>query len=503
MNRKWWTLVVVCLATFMLLLDVTIVMVALPDMERELGASFTQLQWITDAYALSLASLLLTSGSLSDRFGRRLVFAIGLVVFTGGSVLCGAATSPDMLIGSRAAQGIGGAMLFATSLAILAATFTDRRDRGIAFGVWGAITGIATAVGPILGGAITTGISWRGIFYVNLPVGVIALVLTFLAMPESKAPQARRVDWAGMLTFTGGLFALVYGVTRAGESSWSDTTAIWCFVVAAVLLIGFALLEWRVRQPMLDLDLFRVPTFLGGSVAAFCMNGSFFAMMLYLVLYLQNELGYSALDAGVRLLVFSGVTMIVATVAGRLTAKLPARAMIGPGLILVGAGLLSMLGLDEHSTWTHLIAGFIVAGVGAGLVNPPLASTAVGVVPVARSGMASGVNNTFRQVGIAVGIAVYGTVFSSSIVRGLRSRLSGDAAGGVDLHAVAQAVTGGQQARVIAEAPAQHRAELGDAIGTAFTDGMNELFLISGIVAIVGGVAALLLIRTQDFVQAE
>ncbi|WP_448222988.1 MFS transporter [Gordonia iterans] len=425
MARRWWTLVVVCLGTFMLLLDVTIVMVALPDMERELGASFTQLEWVTDAYALSLAALLLTAGSLSDRFGRRLVFGLGLVVFTAGSALCGAAVSPEMLIGSRAAQGVGGAMLFATSLAILAATFTGR-ERGIAFGVWGAVTGIATAEGPILGGAITTGFSWRGIFYVNVPVGALALLLTFLVMRESKAPQARRIDWAGMLTFTGGLFALVYAFTEAGDTSWTDTTVLGCFGGAAVLLIAFAVIDCTVREPMFDVGLFRVPTFLGGSVAAFCMNGSFFAMMLYFVLYLQNQLGYSAFQAGLRLLVFSGVTMVVATVAGRLTDKVPARWMIGPGLMLVGVGLFTMLGLDADSSWTHLIAGFVIAGVGA--------------------------------------------------------------------------VSSGEQARMLVHVPPGYRADVAQAIGTAFADGMNHLFVISGCVALAGGVAALLLIRQKDFV---
>lgn len=498
-NRKWLTLVTVCISTFMLLLDVTIVTVALPDIERDLGASFTQLQWITNAYALTLASLLLTAGSLADRFGRRLVFATGLAVFTAGSALCGAANSPEMLVGSRAAQGVGGAILFATGLAIIAANYSGR-DRGVAFGVWGAVTGIATALGPILGGALTTGISWRGIFYVNLPFGAIALILTYLFMRESKAPHARRIDWAGMLTFTVGLFALVFGFTEAGEKSWTDTRVLWSFGIAAVLLIAFGIIEWTIREPMFDIDLFRVPTFVGGSIAAFCMNGSAFAMMMYLVLYLQNQLGLSALQAGLRLLVFSGSTMVVATIAGRLTERIPTRWMIGPGLILVGVGLMLMTGLDADSSWTHLIAGFVVAGIGAGLVNPPLASTAVGVVSVDRSGMASGVNNTFRQVGIAVGIAVYGTLFSSAIVDGLRSRLDGPAAAVADPDAIGGAVSGGQQSAVIDRLPEQVRGDVGDAVASSFADSLNDLFIVSGSVAVVGGIAAMILIRRKDFV---
>ncbi len=462
MARKWWTLVVVCAATFMLLLDVTIVVVALPDIEHALGASFSQLQWVTDAYALALASLLLTSGSISDKFGRRRIFSIGLVIFTLGSLLCGVAQDPTMLIVSRALQGIGGAMLFATSLALLAATFHGR-ERGLAFGAWGAVTGIATALGPILGGVLTTGITWRAIFLVNLPIGIVALYLTLRMVDESRSPHARRIDWPGVLTFTAGLLVGVYGLTEAGQRSWTDSLVLGCFAAAAVLLVAFVIVELRVAQPMFDLGLLRIPTFGGGLIAAFAMNGSLFAMLLYLVLYLQNSLGFSALQTGLRLLVMSGCTMIFATIAGRLSEHMPVRWLIGPGLVLVGGGLFAMAGLDAGSSWTHLIPGLVVAGIGSGLVNPPLAATAVGVVPVHRSGMASGINTTFRQIGIAVGIAVYGSLFSSRMTSSMRDH----PAGGV--HA-------------------------------AYADGLNLLFWVSGVVAVLGGVCALVMIRSKDFV---
>ncbi|TKV56326.1 MFS transporter [Nakamurella flava] len=462
MNRTWWTLAVVCAATFMLLLDVTIVVVALPDIQRDLQASFGQLQWVTDAYALALASLLLTAGSLADRFGRRLLFAVGLAVFTVGSALCAAAPDAGTLIAARGLQGVGGAILFATSLALLATTFRGR-DRGVAFGVWGAVTGVSTALGPILGGLLTSGLSWRWIFLVNLPIGAVALVVALRLVAESRSPHPRRLDLPGMLTFSLGLFALVYGLTTAGGSSWSDTTAVVSFVVAAVLLGAFVIVEMRTAEPMFDLRLLRIPTFLGGSVAAFAMNGSLFAMLLYLVLYLQNDLGYTALETGVRLLLLSGSTLLVAIVAGRLSAHVPTRWLIGPGLVIVGLGLLLMSGLDADSTWTHLVPGLIVAGVGSGLVNAPLASTAVGVVPVHQAGMASGVNNTFRQVGIAVGIAIYGSIFSA--------RLASSEAGG--------SATG---------RPA------------AFADALDTLLIVSAAVAVVGGVCALLTIRHRDFV---
>ncbi|MGC5248779.1 MFS transporter [Gordonia sp. DT219] len=462
MARKWWTLVVVCAATFMLLLDVTIVVVALPDIQHALGASFSQLQWVTDAYALALAALLLTSGSISDKFGRRRVFSIGLVVFTLGSLLCGVAQDPTMLIVSRALQGVGGAMLFSTSLALLAATYHGR-DRGIAFGAWGAISGISTALGPVLGGVLTTGVTWRAIFLVNLPIGIAALLLTLRMVDESRSPHARRIDWPGVLTFTAGLVALVYGLTEAGQRSWTDSLVVGCFIAAAVLLALFVVVELRVAQPMFDLSLLRTPTFTGGLLAAFAMNGSLFAMLLYVVVYLQNSLGYSAMQTGLRLLVMSGCTMVVATVAGRASERVPVRWLIGPGLMLVGVGLLVMGGLDAGSSWTHLIPGMIVAGIGSGLVNPPLAATAVGVVDVHRSGMASGINTTFRQIGIAVGIAVYGSLFSSQMSSSMHEHPAG-----------------GQHA--------------------AYADALNLLFVVSGAVAIVGGIGALALIRSRDFV---
>lgn len=411
-HGKWWTLGAVCSATFMLLLDVTIVMVALPDIRAELGASLTQMQWVTDAYALALAALLLTSGTLADRFGRRRIFIGGLVIFTIGSLLCGISPDPGLLIAARAVQGIGGAMLFATSLALLATTYRGR-DRGTAFGAWGAVTGVSTALGPVLGGLITTGVSWRGIFLVNIPVGVVALVVTWMFVGESRAPQARRLDWGGMVTFSLALFALVLGLTETGERSWGDGVVICSLAAAAVLLAAFIILEMRVDVPMFDLSLLRVPTFVGGSVAAVAMNGSLFAALMYFVIYLQDGLGYSALDTGLRMLVMSVCSMVASIVAGRLSQRVPARWFIGPGLLFVGVGLVVMTGLHDSSSWVHLIPGLVVAGTGSGLVNPPLASTAVGVVDVQRSGMASGVNTTFRQVGIAVGIAVYGSVFSS------------------------------------------------------------------------------------------
>jgi EmrB/QacA subfamily drug resistance transporter len=495
-EKKWWTLVAVCAGMFMLLLDVTIVIVAQPAIQSGLHASFSDVQWTLDAYALTLAALLLTSGALADRYGRKLIFTVGLAVFTAGSLLCGIAQDPLMLILSRSGQGIGGAMMFATSLAILGNTFRGR-ERGVAFGVWGAVVGISTAAGPVLGGIITTGWDWRGIFLVNIPIGVFALAVTILRTDESRSPRPTPPDFVGFALFTGGLISLVYGLIRAGESSWSDTGVIICLILAVVLLAGFGVAESRVAHPMFDLSLLRVPTFSGGAIAAFAMNGSLYAMLLYFVIYLQDVLGYSALGAGLRLAILSAAQFVTAVIAGRLSERVPTRWLIGPGLLLVGIGLIVMAGLNGDSGWTHLIPGFIISGLGGGLVNPPLASTAIGVVPPQKAGMASGVNTTFRQVGIATGIAALGSIFTSQIQSHLTSSLPPSLAGSAGT--LVNGVRQGSIGLVLAKVPAADRGVVAGALRSSFAASLNELLFVTAGLAIVGGVCAMLLIRRKDF----
>ncbi|MHB1930180.1 MAG: MFS transporter, partial [Acidimicrobiales bacterium] len=301
-DPKWWTLAAVCLGTFMLLLDITIVNVALPDIQLSLHSSFADLQWVVDAYALTLAALLLTAGSLADMFGRRRLWVVGLVIFTAASITCGAAQSPLMLEVSRGAQGVGGAIMFSVSLALLANAFHGK-DRGVAFGVWGAITGVAVAIGPIAGGALVSGLSWRYIFFVNVPVGIVAVVLSITRVLESRNPHARQPDWLGFGLFTVALACLIYGLIESGSVGFGATRVIACFVAAGVLLAAFVVAEIRGDHPMFDLALFRLPTFSGGAIAAFGISAGIWSVLLYLVLYLQDVLGYSALQTGLRLLV--------------------------------------------------------------------------------------------------------------------------------------------------------------------------------------------------------
>ena len=379
-------------------------------------------------------------------------------VFTLGSLLCGLAQSGLMLIICRAFQGVGGAIVFATSLALLAQTFHGR-ERGMAFGAWGAVAGVATALGPLLGGLLTTELSWRWIFFVNLSVGIVAIVITLTRVQEFRPPHARRVDLAGFSVFTLGLVALVYALIESSRRGWGDGVVIGALVIAAVMLAAFPIVERLQHEPMFDLTLFRKPTFVGGSIAAFGMNGSLFAMFLYLILYFQNALHYSALGSGLRLVVITGASMLTAIPAGRLSERIPVRWLIGPGLMLVGIGLLLMRGIEPGSSWTHLILGFVVAGAGSGMVNPPLASTAVGVVEPQDAGMASGINTTFRQIGIATAIAALGSIFASEL-----------------------------------------RGTTVATVAARYATALNELLLITAILALVTGLAALLLVRQKDFV---
>ncbi|HET6500856.1 MAG TPA: MFS transporter [Amycolatopsis sp.] len=497
-DPKWWTLVAVCLGIFMLLLDITIVNVALPNIQASLGASFSDLQWVVDAYALTLASLLLTMGSLADLFGRRRLYLIGVTVFTAASVLCGTAQSPLMLELSRGLQGVGGAIMFSVSLALLANAFRGK-DRGVAFGVWGALAGVAVAVGPLIGGVLVSGLSWQWIFFVNLPIGVIALVLTVLKVVESRDERAKRPDWPGFVVFSAALACLIYALIESGRSGFTAASVIACFASAAALLAAFIVIESRSSHPMFDLRLFRLPTFVGGDIAAFGVSASAFSVLLYLTLYLQDVLGYSALQTGLRLLVLSLGVLAASGVAGRLSSTVPVRILVGPGLILTGVGLLLMRGLVADSSWTHLIPGMIVTGIGVGILNPPLASTAVGVVEPRHSGMASGINSTFRQVGIATGIALLGALFTNRLTSATAA-LTAHTPFAPQSGEISTALGNGGAGPLFATTPPQQRGLLAEVVRGSFTIALNEILLIAGITSIAAGILAFALIRSKDFV---
>ena len=507
MDKKWWTLIAVCTGTFMLLLDITVVNVALPDIQASLHATFSDLQWVIDAYSLTLAAFLLTAGVVGDMYGRREVFAIGLGVFTVSSLVCGLSTTALMLNLSRAVQGVGGAIMFATSLALIAQAFQGR-ERGTAFGIYGAVVGGAVAIGPLVGGAITSGIGWRWIFFVNIPIGIAAVAVTLTKINESKDPTTRRIDWVGFVTFSLSLFLLVFALVRGNNLGWHSTAVVSMLVGAAVLMAIFLVAEWKGRDPMLDLSLFKRPAMVGVSIATFCVAASIFAMFLYLTLYVQDVLGYGPFKAGLIFLPLTMMAFVVAPFAGRLTVRVHSRYLMGTGMLLVAIGCLLMSSIHASSAWTVLLPGFIVCGIGIGTANPVIASASVAVVPHQRSGMASGSSNTFRQVGIATGIAGLGAIFQSQVqsktLAALHTTTLGQeviAKGGSQLTA---AITGGgvRPAAAAIPVPAARQALL-QAYRLGFTTTFNHLMVISTIVALIGSVAAFALVRQRDFVAAQ
>lgn len=365
-------------------------------------------------------------------------------------------------------------------------------------GIWGSITGIAVAVGPVFGGVLVSALSWQWIFFVNIPIGIAAIAIAIWKVGESRNPKAHAPDWVGFVVFTASLSLLVYALIESGSKGFTNPMVLACYVAAAVLMAGFIVFELRTKTPMLDLSLFRLPTFTGGNIAALGVNSGIFSMLLYLTIYLQNVLQYSALQTGLRLLVLSGAILIVSTISGRLTSHVPIRFLIGPGLALTAVGMLLMRGLDAGSSWTHLIPGFIVAGIGVGLVNPPLASTAVGVVPPRLAGMASGINSTFRQVGTATGIALLGTLFASRLGGAISSAASGTPVTS-KASSLAGLVQSGELNKALPNFPKAQIPMVEKIAATGFTSALNDILLISSIATLVTAVAAFALIRNKDF----
>jgi EmrB/QacA subfamily drug resistance transporter len=495
MERKWWTLLLVSIATFMLLLDVTIVNVALPDIQRELNASLSSLQWVVDAYSLMLAAFLLTAGSLGDRLGRRRVFTIGFGVFTFASFLCGLSQDPTLLNLARGLQGIGAAGMFATSLALIGQEFHGK-DRAMAFGVWGAVVGGAVAVGPLIGGVITENFGWEWIFFVNVPIGITAMVLTERKIVNVFAQDPEPVDVPGLVTFSSALFLLIFGLIRGNPEGWGSGVIVACLVGAAVLMALFVAIQLRVRHPMLDLSLFRKPAFNGVSAVAFTLSAGMFAMFLYLTIYMQGVLDFSPLEAGLRFLPLTVLGFIVAPISGALSRRVPIRVLFGIGMTLVGVGLLLMHGVTPSSEWTTLLAGFVVAGIGIGTTNPGIGQAAIAVVPVEKSGMGSGINTTFRQVGIATGVAGLGAVFQGQVDSKLGELLPHAPSGLGEV----VASSGSRGVSELDLPPAIH-AKAAHAADIAFTSGFNEILVIAAIVSFVGAILGFALVRSRDFVQ--
>ncbi|MGW1978217.1 MFS transporter [Streptomyces sp. NPDC001889] len=494
---RGWTLAVVCVATFMLLLDLTVVNVALPDIRETFDADFTSLQWVLDAYALGLAAVLLTAGSLADRLGRKRVFNVGFVVFLLASLACGLAPDTTSLSVARGLQGLGGAVLFAIGPALIGQEYQGR-DRGRAFGIFGGVVGLSIAFGPLIGGALTDGINWRWIFLVNVPVGLAALAISALRMRESRAESAPGVDWWGLVLFSSALTLLVLGLLRGEADGWGSAPIVSLFLVSVVLFGVFCAVERRLGdRAMLDLSLFRNVTFNGLSVVTLLCAAATMSALFLLVSYVQNMLAFSPWETGLRFLPLTLTLFLAAAVAGSLTTRVPQRLLVGTSLALISAGLTLVALTGPDTTWTALLPAMVGIGLGMGLFNPPRASLSIAVAEPSKAGMASGISETFQQVGVAVGIAGFGAVFQSRVTRLFTESEAGRQLG-PNAEEFGEAVAAGGAAEAVGRAPEGLAAALDAAARTAFVDGLTDVMIMCAAVSAVGAVVGYAFIRGRD-----
>jgi EmrB/QacA subfamily drug resistance transporter len=459
-RRRWLALALLCVVQFMVVLDIAIVNVALPSIQEDLGFSQSNLQWVISAYALVFGGFLLLGGRTADMLGRRRVFLVGIVTFTVASLMAGLAWSEASLIGARAFQGLGAAIITPAALSILSVTFAEGRERNIALGAWGAVGGFGAVAGVLLGGILTDALSWEWIFFVNIPVGVLGLVLAPVLLTESRDARAQKFDLFGALLVTGGLSSLVYAITQAGQDGWLAAQTIGVFAASLVLLVGFVAWELHHDDPLMRFGILRTRTVAGANVAGFIMGTAMFSMFLMLTLYMQQVLGYSAMKTGVAYLAVAGTAIVWSAVAGQLVTRIGVKPVLVVGMTMLTAGLLSFTQVSVAGSYVgDLLPGFLLIGVGIGFSFVPISIAALAGVRPAEAGLASGLINTSQQIGGALGIAALSTIATS--------RTEDAVAGGTVLPA-------------------------------ALVDGFSSAFLVGAIFAAVGVVAALTLIRRDE-----
>jgi EmrB/QacA subfamily drug resistance transporter len=452
-RRPWLTLVAVSFGLFMIMLDNTVVNVALPSIQKDLDANLSQLEWVVAGYALTFAALMLVGGKVADAYGRRLIFVVGIVVFTLASLACGMATSGEMLVGARIVQGAGAALMNPATLSIIAATFPPAK-RGTAIGIWAGVSALALAIGPLTGGILTDHLSWHWIFFVNVPVGIAAIVASFLFVDESKDTTHVRLDIPGLLASGIGLFALTYGLIEANTYGWSSARIVGAFAIAAGALVAFVLLERHQRAPMLPLDLFRNRTYTGANVVVLLVALAMFGVFFFVSLYMQTILGFTAVQTGAAFLPMTILIILLAPIAGRATDRFGSRALMTGGMVLIASQLFYFSRLTADSTFWNLLPGLLVGGAGMALTMTPGAAAATRSVPVDKAGVGAAVLNAFRQVGGSLGIAVMGAI-------------------------------------VAHEAAGRTTVE-------AFMDGFQRSLLVAGFIASAGAVVAFVLIRPHE-----
>ena len=417
-HRKWWTLVAVSFGLFMIMLDNTIVNVALPTIQSSLHLQISELEWVVTGYALTFGAFMLTGGKLADLLGRRRVFVIGLVIFTASSLACGLAEGAPMLIGARVVQGLGAALMNPATLSIIVATF-PARQRGTAIGVWAGVSALALAIGPLVGGVIAERLSWSWIFFINVPVGVLAIAAAYVFIDESRdTSHEQRPDIPGLVTSTLGLFALSYALIEANTYGWTSTRILVAFGIAAVSLAAFVLLEHYQRLPMLELELFRNKGFSGANTVMLLTGLAMFGVFFYVSLYVQRVIGYSPTEAGASFLPWTLLIIVLAPIAGRLSDRIGPRPLVVGGMIVITGSLLIFASLGENATFWNLLPAMLLGGIGMSGAMAPTTAAAMHSVRPDKAGVGSAVLNSARQVGGSLGIAIMGAIVAASAAPG-------------------------------------------------------------------------------------
>jgi len=492
--RRWLVLVVMCLSLLLIVMDNTIVNVALPTIQADLGATTSQLQWIVDAYILVFAGLLLTMGALGDRFGRRGALALGLGIMAVASVLSSFANSPDQLIATRAVMGIGGALVMPATLSIITNVFTDPKERAQAIAIWSATAGMAIAIGPVTGGWLLEHFWWGSVFLINVPVVIVAVVLGQLVVPTSKDPSAPPIDGPGAVLSMIGITALVYAIIE-GPNGWTHANVLGGFAVAAVLLALFVAWERRTRFPMLDISLFRNPRFSAASGAISLTFFGMFGAFFLLTQLLQSVMGYTALEAGIRLLPMAATQMVVAPVSAKLAERVGSKIVVATGLLVASAGLLMASRLTAGTGYGQVALALIVMSAGFAAMMPAATEAIMGSVPPAKAGVGSAVNDTTRELGGAFGVAVLGSVVSSTYGPQVRDAVAGSPLPADQVTAISDQI-----------GAAMHAAEriggvpgrlLADAASTAFVDGMQTALVVGAAALALGALVAALFLPAR------
>lgn len=495
-KTKLFTLGATCFGLFMVMLDNTVVNLALPTIQHKLGSGVSGLQWIVDAFILLLAALMLTGGTLGDLYGRKRIFMIGVVIFTGGSLFCALAPSAHVLIAGRVVQGIGAAIMMPSTLAILTNTFPDPKERAQAIGMWAAVSGIALAIGPVVGGVMVDSFGWQSIFYLNVPIGVIAFVVALFVVRESKNPEGRGLDLVGQALAVIGLGSLTFAFIEAHNYGWTSALILSLFAVAAVTFTAFGLWERRAKTPVLQLDFFRNITFTGANLVGLLLSFGFFGILLFMALFMQNVQGYSPLQAGVRQLVSTLAIMIFAIISGRIAGRVGARVPITVGMVILGAGVLSFLSVHATTPYSHYWWVLAIIGTGTGLVMSPITTAVMSTVPGARAGMASATTNTMRQVGGAFGIAVLGSVVTTTLSSAMPKTIIGlHLSPTVSLTVAAYAQKGTGRIPNIPGVPQQTMDAINAAIGNTWVTSLHKAVIVAGAIILVGAIVSAFLIR--------